>query len=631
MTRLQLLKSIRMAVRNFFPKFSKLDTTATLVGPEDCMSLCRVGRTQAFWLAALIFVVAAVGATNVLAQDQNPPKADIFAGYQWLNPGGSVPDSPTTGFKLPSLSKGFGATGTYNFDKNWGLSADFGVNARNGYNETTLSVGPRYMWRTEGMNIFAHTLLSYNILGAPGLGNRRGIGAVLGGGFDLPITKNFSWRVLEADYVWARHNFADVVSDPSSNLRRPEYSGARLRSGIVFNIGGAPDLIPAAACTAKPAEVMVGEPVTINVAASNFNPKHTEAYTYTSTGGKVAGKDAVANIDTAGMTGGSYTVTSHVTDARLKKNNEATCNATFLVKEPPKNPPTMSCSANPATLQAGTSSTVTCECKSPDGVPVTVSNWTATSGKLSGSGNTATLDTTGAAPGSATVTATCTDSRGLTSNSSATVNVENPPPPPVNPEIAVLEAKLALHSVYFATAQPTKAKPNAGLIASQQETLTVLAADFQKYLADKGNPNPAPHLILEGHADRRGSVAYNQALSERRVNRTKNFLVEHGVPAEDIETKALGKEHNLTDAEVKDAVAANPELTAGERKRVMKNELTIIMASNRRVDVTLSGSGQTSVRQYPFNAADSLSLIGGREGAIKAKAPRPAKKRKAKK
>jgi hypothetical protein len=38
----------------------------------------------------------------------------------------------------------------------------------------------------------------------------------------------------------------------------------------------------------------------------------------------------------------------------------------------------------------------------------------------------------------------------------------------------------------------------------------------------------------------------------------------------------------------------------------------IILASDRRVDVTLSNAGQNaqqSVREYPFNAADSLALL----------------------
>jgi outer membrane protein OmpA-like peptidoglycan-associated protein len=590
------------------------------------MSLSRFARAQSV-LSLSFLLVAGFSSNAAFGQEPTVPKADIFAGYQWLNPGGNIPATPTTSEKLPSLAKGVGASVTYNFAKNFGLSADFGTNFSSFATETTYSVGPRFMWRTEGMNIFAHTMLSLNRLEVTGLPSKNGIGAVLGGGFDLPITKSFSWRVLEADYVWARHNYADVVTDPSSSVRRPELSGARLRSGIVFNIGGEPELVPAAACAANPTTVMVGEPVTVIATPSNFNPKHTVGYAFTTTGGKLSSKDASTTVDTAGMAGGNYTVTATATDARKKKNNVASCNASFTVKEP--RPPTMTCSANPAVVQSGTPTNITCTCSSPDGVPVTVAAWNSATGKLSGSGNTASLDTAGVT-GPVSVSATCTDSRGLTANSTASVTVENPPPPPVNPEIAQLEARLALHSVYFATAKPTKQKPDGGLVDSQQATLTTLAADFTKYLADKAGTTPVPHLILEGHADPRGGAVYNQALSERRVERVKSFLVERGVPAENIETKALGDQHNLTAEEVQASVDANPELTPEERARVMKNKRTIILASNRRVDVSLNTTGQTSVRQYPFNATDSLTLIGGRQ-VVGKKAPaakKPMRKKK---
>ncbi len=59
-----------------------------------------------------------------------------------------------------------------------------------------------------------------------------------------------------------------------------------------------------------------------------------------------------------------------------------------------------------------------------------MAGWTATGGSVSGSGENATLNTTGASAGPITVSATCTDSRGLTANSSAQVTVEVPPPPP---------------------------------------------------------------------------------------------------------------------------------------------------------------------------------------------------------
>jgi len=360
--------------------------------------------------------------------------------------------------------------------------------------------------------------------------------------------------------------------------------GVRLRAGLVFNFGGAPELTPAASCSVQPSEVMVGEPVTATATTSNFNPKHTLTYSWSGNGGKVSGKDTTASIDTNGVAGGSYTVTAHVTDPKQKNNGEASCTANYTVKEPPKNPPTMSCSANPSSVRAGTSATVTCTCTSPDNVGVKVGSWTSSGGSLSGSESTGTLTTTGAPSGTITVNATCTDARNLTASASTQVTVENPPPPVVNKE---LEARLALHSIYFPTAQPTVQKPDGGLLPSQAQTLTALANDFQEYLKAK----PDTHLILEGHADRRGSVEYNEALSERRVDRTKSFLVQHGVPEDHIETKALGKQHNLTDAEVKASIAGNSSITAEERKRILRNELVIIVSSNRRVDVKLSTTG----------------------------------------
>ena len=196
--------------------------------------------------------------------------------------------------------------------------------------------------------------------------------------------------------------------------------------------------------------------------------------------------------------------------------------------------------------------------------------------------------------------------------------VEAPPP---SPETVRLEGRLALHSIYFPTAQPTVANPDRGLLPSQRQTLTSLADDFKKYLQIK----PDAYLTLEGHADPRGSVEYNQALSERRVERTRTFLIERGIPASNLRTKAFGEQQDMTEAQVKDAVEQNPELTPAERQSVLNNITTILLASNRRVDITLSTTGQQSVRQYPFNAADSLTLLQ-EKGTGKA----PTARRKAK-
>jgi outer membrane protein OmpA-like peptidoglycan-associated protein len=376
----------------------------------------------------------------------------------------------------------------------------------------------------------------------------------------------------------------------------------------------------------QPNEVIVGEPVTASVQTSNFNPKHKLSYVWNpiDRGGKIIGKEAVAQIETTDAAPGNYTVSAHVTDDRAKKNNEASCKADFVVKAvPPKNPPTLSAVvASPMSVTAGGMVSLSANCTSPDGVPVAIS-WTSAGGSVSGAGGSATLNTTGAVPGAIAVSATCSDPRGLKAQASIEVTVENPPPlpapPPPTPEIKAVEERLALKSIYFATSMPPVGDPNAGLVESQQQTLVELAADFRKYLASK----PEAHLMLVGHADPRGRTQYDQRLSERRAGRVKSFLVEQGIPEGNIDTQAFGALHALTDAAVKDAIENDPQLSAEERARALRNMLTIVLASDRRVDITLSTTGESSVRRFPFNAADALTLIGGREDQAK-KTAKPA-------
>ncbi len=574
------------------------------------MKLNQICRMLRSFVPGLLAVSLACVSVSALAQDETVPKFDIFGGYQYLSPQGDTPvpgtSNPVQALTLTDMRKGFGLAGAYNYNRYLALEGDYGGNWKNGFSVNTFSIGPRLMYRSDSANFFVHALVSDNLLNMPTFGRNNGLGAILGGGMDLPIFKHLSLRIFEADYQWARHDFSGLgVPTTQPDLRRSGFDGLRMRSGLLMDFGGAPAIPPTAACSAQPTHVMVGEPITVTATPSGFNPKHPLSYDWSSNGGKAAGKDTTATIDTNGVAGGNYTATAKITDPKVKKNGMASCSASFTVKEPPKNPPTMSCSANPSTVTAGASASVSCTCTSPDSVPVTVANWTATGGTISGSGNTATLNTP---PGASTVTvsAVCTDTRGLNTSANTMVMVEMPPPPPpTGPTVQELELRLALHSIYFPTAQPTPQKPEVGLLASQQTTLAALASDFQEYLKHK----PDAHLILAGHADPRGSVPYNQALSERRVNLTKSFLVDHGVPADSIETKAFGHQKNLTVAQVKDAVESNPQVTPEERQKLLKNMRTILLASNRRVDVTLSTTGQESVKVYPFNAADSLTLL----------------------
>ena len=400
------------------------------------MSLCRARRSCAWLFGTLGIFVIALAPSPLAAQDQTTPKWDLFGGYQWTHPGGRVPNpaDPTNlqGLQPPDLGQGAGGAFARNFDSHWALEGDVGHDRNSFGYESTFSVGPRLMFRTPGMNLFLHSLLGVNEFNVKALDTTKtGVGGILGGGMDLPLWKHVTIRAFEADYVLTHQNFSSFAP-PGSDARNPNFAGVRMRGGVLFTWGslGPPPQPPAAACSLQPSEVMVGEPITATATASNFNPKHTLTYDWSGNGGKITGKDNTATIDTNGVAGGSYTVTAHITDSKAKTANTASCSATFVVKEPPKNPPTLSISADPTTVQAGGTSNLTASCTSPDNVPVTVSGWTASGGSVSGSGNSDTLNTTGASAGPITVSATCTDSRGLTASGSAQVTVEVPPPPP---------------------------------------------------------------------------------------------------------------------------------------------------------------------------------------------------------
>ncbi len=187
---------------------------------------------------------------------------------------------------------------------------------------------------------------------------------------------------------------------------------------------------------------------------------------------------------------------------------------------------------------------------------------------------------------------------------------------------ATLETKLTLNSIYYPTNLPTVAEPSGGLVPSQQTRLDEIASNFKDYLTVR----PEAKLILEAHADMRGSVEFNKALSQRRADRVKSYLVEHGVPEASIETRAFGKDKNLTNKEVEDLNAKNPNVTADARERVEKNIAAFRMANNRRVDLHLSTTGQTSLRYFPYNSDDLNVLLGEQKPVVRKATRKPVKK-----
>ncbi len=161
--------------------------------------------------------------------------------------------------------------------------------------------------------------------------------------------------------------------------------------------------------------------------------------------------------------------------------------------------------------------------------------------------------------------------------------------------------QVTLQSIFYPTAYPDSRHPQVGLVKSQQDALTTLATGFKKYL----EYDPDAKLSIEAYADVRGSVHYNQDLSERRVERVKQFLVDQGISGDKIETAAYGKQRPLPRSDVKQLESSNPQ---PQPKFMARRPYADWLAYNRRVDIILLPSGKKSTQFYP-NAAPDVRII----------------------
>jgi outer membrane protein OmpA-like peptidoglycan-associated protein len=521
----------------------------------------------------------------------------------------------------------------YNFNNYLGIVADFG-----GFDNNHLTIfapttsqtvnssgsaytylfGPRVSFRSKhdrftiyGQALFGGVNASAVTIDGCGaapvctpLGSQNAFAEAFGAGLDVKITHHLAWRVFEGNYTLTR--FRDAAGNPLfPNFQK----NVRFSSGLVLRFGGeaaAPPEPPrpplAASCSVDKEVVFVGagEFVAVHVRADNTD-SNPVTYSWSASEGAIDGTGADVRWSSADRGPGTYMFKAHVDNG---KRGVADCSVNIRVQPRPNRPPTMTCSADQRSVTVGQRVVITASASDPDNDPLTYA-WRANAGRIEGDGATVRFQTTGTAPGSYVITGHVDDGRTGTADCTVNVDVQAVQVAAPPAEQMQLEARLALHSLYFQTARPTVEHPEAGLVQSQEDVLVALATDFVRYLTFK----PDAHLTLEGHADHRGAVEYNQHLTERRVNRTKSFLVAHGVPAASIDTKALGEQQNLTAPEVKQLLEDNPDISAEERARLEKNLPVIVMANNRRVDVSLPNTGQTSVRLYPFNAKDSLTLI----------------------
>ena len=75
----------------------------------------------------------------------------------------------------------------------------------------------------------------------------------------------------------------------------------------------------------------------------------------------------------------------------------------------------------------------------------------------------------------------------------------------------------------------------------RNDAISTLAAD-SKELAEILRQYPGYRLKIEGFCDERGSAEYNVALGDARAKAAKDYLVNAGVAAGQLDTVSFGKE-----------------------------------------------------------------------------------------
>ena len=83
------------------------------------------------------------------------------------------------------------------------------------------------------------------------------------------------------------------------------------------------------------------------------------------------------------------------------------------------------------------------------------------------------------------------------------------------------------------------------------------------WVADKMNRWSDRTAVVSGNADLRGNTEYNQALSLRRAEAVKSYLVEQGISADRIKTQAFGKQNPLTTEEGNQKMNRRVDITFG--------------------------------------------------------------------
>jgi hypothetical protein len=503
------------------------------------------GRVSKFvsWGVALAFV--ALAPASIVAQDpakpkvpasDSPSKWDIFGGYSYIAPHGNIetPLGGGTSVDVPyhAINEGgIGSVARY-FNNYAGVEIIGDIHLTNESQNPWVSpkddmsggsAGIIFRLPSADLTPFVHALVGVERVGGPYYQtDTNGAVVTAGGGLDFAtplFNHHLSIRVFQADYQYTHEDFGPEPLGGRANI-----NAARLSAGVVFHIGTIKPPPPVTlACSVSPSSIFPGDPVTVTATAGDLEPKMNAVYSWSGVPG-ATGTATTVTLDSAAtgaLAPGSYTVKGEVKEGKtgkegLKPGQTADCSATFTVKA--FEPPTISCSANPTSLNPGDKSTITCNGVSPQNRPLTYS-YSAASGTISGTGTTAAFDSTGAATGPVVITGTVTDDKGQTATANTSVTV-------AAPYVAPLPKTQPLCSITFSTdtKRPTRVDNEAKACLDQ------VALDLQN--------QPDSKVVVVGESTaaekqpKKGKHAKQVDYAGERAVNTKEYLVtEKGIDA----------------------------------------------------------------------------------------------------
>jgi hypothetical protein len=475
-----------------------------------------VGRALAFSFAGFLPLALAAQTTPAavgVPKDADASKWDIFLGYSYLKPKAVTIDgetyNPVNYAAIASVSRYFNRHVGLTFEGDEHiLTPETGNDtfADPGNDFSGGSAGIIYRW-PGSITPFVHALVGAEQSGTFIFPETWGAVVTGGGGLDWKVSHRLSIRVIQGDYQWTRQNpgnFGDV-----------NFNMLRLSAGLVLNSGSiAPPTPVQLSCTPSPVTVFPGDPVTITATAGFLEPKMNAIYSWSGNG--ATGTGTTVTIGTGALAPGSYTVTGTVKEGKpgregLKPWQIASCAAVFTVKA--FEPPTISCSANPSSINPGDKSTITCNGVSPQNRPLTYT-YSAAAGSIQGTTSTATFDSTGAPTGPVTITGNVSDDKGQTATANTSVTI-------AAPYVAPVPHSQALCSITF----NMKNQPPARVDNEAKACLDQVAVDLQ-------NQADAKVVVVgESTADEKAPKKSRhhehevENLAAQRAVNTKEYLV----------------------------------------------------------------------------------------------------------